>query len=483
MLGDDTDLDDTVLANEMAAAMRELADTVTGAPPLRLTPRFSPAPSRYRSPRRLWSRWLAPLAAAAAVITLAITLVTIRSIPNGPVVPPTKPTATSDVVPAYYAELVQQPGGEDNPDQIQVRETLTGHVVATVNPPPGATFAGVAGAADNRTFVVDTHPGAIQSPNGPADQSVLPRTWYLLRLSPGSARPASLTRLAIPPSPLGTGVDGIALSPDGTRLAVAFQTPGRGMTPGGNPAPNGTVSLRVYSVRTGALLRSWSAPPRPDEYVFTPADGQSDSNLSLAWIENGTALAFGELTVKPGLSNDGALPPPQDLMSEAILEQPYSAPSGATLLAAHVAFTFQGETAGKPASLQCGEAATSDLVFAAAGRLICEGTGLSRQPGQIGFGSCAPGTPWYLFGLLEYATSAPTRVLRQYTSNCAGQSAVLPMWTSPSGSTQLVLLNLEDSVTDHRLTFGVFRNGEFTALPMPAALDTAGSFPLSYVAW
>jgi hypothetical protein len=483
MLGDDTGLDDTVLTNEMAAAMRELADTVTGAPPLRLTPHLSPAPSRHRSRHRLWSRWLAPLAAAAAVITLAITLVTLRIIPNGPVVPPTTPTATSDAVPAYYAELVQEPGGENNPDEIQVRETLTGYLVATVNPPPGATFAGVAGAADNRTFVVDTQPGAIQSSNGPADQSVLPRTWYLLRLSPGSARPASLTRLAIPPSPLGTGVDGIALSPDGTRLAVAFQTPGRGMTPGGNPAPNGTVTLRVYSVRTGALLRSWSAPPRPDEYIFTPADGQSDSNLSLTWIDDGTALAFGELTLKPGLSNDGALPPPQGLTSEAILEQPYATPSGATLLAAHVALTFPGQTGGKPASLQCGEAATSDLVFTADGQLICEGTGLSRQPGQIGYGSCAPGTPWYLFGLLEYTASAPARVLRQYTANCAGQSAILPMWTSPSGSTQLVLLNLEDSVTDSRLTFGVVRNGEFTALPVPAALDTAGSFPLSYVAW
>ena len=479
MLGDNTGLDETTLANNTAAAMRELADTVTGAPPLRLTPRLALAPS----PHRHWFPWLTPLAAAAVMIMLAITLVTLRNMPNGPVVPAARPTAASDAVPTYYAELVQEPGGENNPDQIQVRETLTGHLVATVKPPPGATFAGVTGAADDRTFVVDTQPGAIQSLH-PADQSVLPRTWYLLRLSPGSARPATLTRLPIPPSPLGTGVDAIALSPDGTRLAVAFQTPGRGMTPGGEPAPNGTVTLRVYSLRTGAMLRAWSAPPRPDLYIFPPADGQSDSNLSLAWVDDGTTLAFGEFKLKPGLSNDGALPPPQDLTWEAILELPYSAPSGATLLSAHVVLTFPGETADKPTSLQCGEAATSDLVFTADGQLICGGTGLSRDPGEVGNGNCAPGTPWYLFGLLEYPASGSARVLWQWAANCGGFPAVLPMWTSPSGSAQLVLLSTQNSATDQRLAFGIFRNGEFTALPIPAALDTVGGdFPLSYVAW
>jgi hypothetical protein len=168
---------------------------------------------------------------------------------------------------------------------------------------------------------------------------------------------------------------------------------------------------------------------------------------------------------------------------EAILELPYSAPPGATLLSAHVVRTFPGQAAGKPTSLRCGEAATSDLVFAADGQLVCEGTGLSRNPDHIGSGGCAPGPPWYLFGVLEYRASAPPKVLRQYASNCAGQSAVLPMWTSPSGSTQLVLLSLQDSVTDRRLAFGVFRNGEFTPVPTPAALDTLGDFPLSYVAW
>ena len=127
---------------------------------------------------------------------------------------------------------------------------------------------------------------------------------------------------------------GMALSPDGTRLAAAFQTPGWGIS------QTGSVRLRVYSVRTGAVLRSWSAPYGKDRYLFPPAAGFADDNLSLAWIGDGTALAFGQLTLAPGLVNDGALPPASALTSEEIRELPYTAPSGANLLSARVAFTF-----------------------------------------------------------------------------------------------------------------------------------------------
>jgi len=477
MLGDDTGLDDTALASETAAAMRELASVVSDAPPLRLAPRLRTIPSRRRVRRRL-AAWMTPLAAAAAVIMLAITLVALRGSSNAPVVPAAKPAPASDSVPAYYAALVQKPGNAANPDQVQVRETLTGKLVATVNPATGATFAGITGAADDRTFVVDTQPGAIQSPNSnPSQQSVRPRTWYLLRLSPGSARPASLTRLRIPPTPAGAAVMGIALSPDGTKLAAAFQTPGWGIS------PTGSMTLRVYSVRTGAVLRSWTAPYGKDRYLVPPAAGFADDNLSLAWTGDGTALAFGQLTLAPGLVNDGALPPQNALTSEAILELPYTTPSGANLLSARVAFTFPGGAQHAAAGLNCGEAATTDLVFTADGQLLCAGTGMVRDPGSISAGNCASGTPWYQFGLLKYPTSGAARTVAKYAANCAGQSALLPLWTSPSGSTQLGLLSLQDSVTKTSLTFGFFRDGKFSAVPTPAALVSEGDLPLSYIAW
>jgi hypothetical protein len=477
MLGDHTGLDDTVLTTETAAAMWELASTVTDAPPLRLAPRLRIAPSRRRF-RRRWAAWITPLAAAAAVITLAIILVTLRSNWNGPVVPAAKAAPTSGSVPTYYAELVQEPGNANNPDQIQVRQTLTGKLIATVSPPAGATFAGITGAADDRTFVVDTQPGAIQGPNSlPDQQSVQPRTWYLLRLSPGSARPASLTWLTIPPSPAGTAVMGMALSPDGTKLAAAFETPGWGIS------PTGSMTLRVYSVRTGAVLRSWTAPYGKGRYLFPPAAaGFADDNLSLAWTDDGAALAFGQLTLAPGLVNDGALPPPPALTGVEILELPYTTPSGTNLLSARVAFTFPGAAQETSADLHCGEAATTDLVFTADGQLLCQGTAMIRDPGSLS-DNCASGTPWYRFGLLEYSTSGAARALRQYTSNCAGQSALLPVWTSPSGSTQLGLLGRQKSATEISLALGILRDGKFTALPTPAALDSEEDFPLSYIAW
>jgi hypothetical protein len=478
MLGDDTGLDDAALTSDTGAAMRELASTVTAAPPLRLAPRLGTAPSRRRV-RRRGAAWVTPLAAAAAVIVLAITLVALRSTPNRPVLPAAKPAPASGSVPAYYAELVQEPGNADNPDQIQVRETLTGKLVATVNPAAGATFAGITGAADDRTFVVDAQPGAIEGPNSnQSQQSVRPRTWYLLRLTPGSARPASLSRLRIPLTPAGSAVTGLALSPDGTRLAAAFQTPGWGIS------PTGSMTLRVYSLRSGAALRSWTAPYAKDLYLFPPAAaGAGDDNLSLAWTGDGTTLAFGQLTLPPGEVNDGALPPQIALTSEEIRELPYATPSGVNLLSARVAFTFPGGPQHASAGLNCGEAATTDLVLTADGQLLCGGTGLVRDPGPISAGNCASGTPWYQFGLLQYPTSGAARTVARYTANCAGLSALLPLWTSPSGSTQLGLLSVRNSVAKNSLTFGFFHDGKFSTVPTPAALVSPGDLPLSSIAW
>ena len=81
---------ETNLTEETAAAMRELARSVTYAPPLRLAPR--PAERALgRAPGR-WRLWAAPLTAMAAVIVLAVSLVIIRDIPNGRVAPPARPS-------------------------------------------------------------------------------------------------------------------------------------------------------------------------------------------------------------------------------------------------------------------------------------------------------------------------------------------------------------------------------------------------------
>ena len=85
---------ETNLAEETAAAMRELARTVTYAPPLRLAPRPEERALR-RAPRR-WHLWAAPLTAMAAVIVLAVSLVLIRDIPDGRTAPPARPSPAAD---------------------------------------------------------------------------------------------------------------------------------------------------------------------------------------------------------------------------------------------------------------------------------------------------------------------------------------------------------------------------------------------------
>ena len=89
MLGNDTNL-----TEETAAAMRELARTVTYAPPLRLAPRPEERVIR-RAPRR-WHQWATPLTAMAAVIVLAVSLVAIRDISNGRVAPPARPSPAAE---------------------------------------------------------------------------------------------------------------------------------------------------------------------------------------------------------------------------------------------------------------------------------------------------------------------------------------------------------------------------------------------------
>ena len=99
--------DDARLADETAAALRDLASTVTDAPPIRLTAE-APATSRARAARRArgarrWS-WGAPALAAVTIAAVAIALVLVRNIPNGRVPSPAPPaTSATPVNPALVA--------------------------------------------------------------------------------------------------------------------------------------------------------------------------------------------------------------------------------------------------------------------------------------------------------------------------------------------------------------------------------------------
>jgi hypothetical protein len=224
--------------------------------------------------------------------------VIVRDIPNGRPVPPTgKPVAGG--VPRYYVTLYQppasaqsgtatiappavgsacapgQPGCPVSPGtELLVGDTFTGAKLAVVPAPRGATFDGIAAAADDRTFVADTQ--------GPSDASdfTLPRTWYLLRIAPGTSSPAKLTKLAIPSL---RDVVAMALSGSGRELAVATQ----GTAP---IAKSGaTNQVRIYSVTTGKMLHSWSTK---NPGVFGEAAYFAEQSRTLAWIDGDRAVAF-----------------------------------------------------------------------------------------------------------------------------------------------------------------------------------------------
>jgi len=383
--------EETALAEETARAMRELAGTVTDAPPLRLAPRRGARRAAWRTGRHRWALWAVPLAAAVAVIALALALVTIRDIPNGPVVPPTSPKPAPSGVPAYYAALSKASGEQTAPEQIVIGETLTGRRVTTIAPPAGTTFAGITGAADDRTFVVDTQPSSLDQESEPWQ----PRTWYLLRINPGAADQATLTRLPIPGTAAGTDVNAIAVSPDGTELAVAQQ-------PDSLSHPDARVYLRIYSVASGAVLRSWSSAAGGQLFGGTKYSGP-DSNLALAWIGQ-AGLVFAYSKVKLGETVDGSQVTPRTVVFAQIRVVFFGTKPGGDLLAdSRLARSLTTGARKPPSPLSCGIATVDRIVLAGdQGMLICTGTGGYRSAGPLNSDLCAAGPAWNRLGLLEY---------------------------------------------------------------------------------
>jgi hypothetical protein len=251
--------------------------------------RLPGAPSAHRL-----MMWLAPVTAAAVVAALAIALVSIRQVRHEPTVtrsgPAVVPVALPTSPPRYYAALDDPvgtafsdplPSQPKGPVNVVVGDIRTGKTFATVTPPHGQTFVGLSAAADDRTFVLAT--ASFPLPDGTS--SPRPAAWYLLRIAPGAARPATLTALPVPGEPRGTmvhgmlvppEVDGIALSPDGSELAVLVQN-------------NGSLALTIYSVRTGHAVRTWT-----DNIYggFGLNYWGRISNGSLSWLADGNELAF-----------------------------------------------------------------------------------------------------------------------------------------------------------------------------------------------
>jgi hypothetical protein len=236
-----------------------------------------------------WRRVVVPLSAAAAVIAIVAASLAItgggRPAPApgpGPESAAARAAALASV-PPYYVALTGYAG---QPHRYAViRASATGAALASITPPrPYGTFTHVSGAADDRTFVVAVQrwvpipAGRKAAAARQLDKSAKAK-FFLLRFNPAS-RTARLTALPVPTEPGGepgeglTGLAGIALSPDGSKLAIAVDRPA--------PLP---PEITVASVATGSE-RTWAWQGKGWIGDFM------QSFQPLSWAADGRTLAF-----------------------------------------------------------------------------------------------------------------------------------------------------------------------------------------------
>jgi hypothetical protein len=408
-----------LIEDRIRAAARAAADTVTpdGVPPLELpVARPGRFGRRHRGARSLgvtWPAWgprLAPWAAAAAIVALVITLVNVSpaptyegssnstgSSPAGPPGIPAGPPVSSYVqsgqLPPFYVTLT--------PPGAVVHLTQNGATLGTIRPSrPGATVVAASAAADDRTFVL--------AEQGRPHQAVM---FYRVRL--GSAgRPSAPTRL---PMSLAAGqlVTGLALSPDGTRLAIAVE-------PGGD-----VQQIRLYAV-SGGPARIWSATGG--------SIGGFSTARSLSWPASQRTLAFNWLV--------------HTTRSVRLLDL---GTAGGSLLAASRPAVTVADTApkGKP---QYG--CQADMILTPDGSaVVCPSSGIRN--------TAKDGTITYSAGYPEFsaATGRVIRIVGNWPTKFDDPAALYLFWSSTSG--QVLIGAIHSAGRDW---FGVISGNGFTPL-------------------
>lgn len=255
-----------------------------------------------RGALRPWLAWVKPLAAAAAVVAvIAGALAVSRAIQGHPPAAGIPPDYSG--APAYYAYTAEGPryielsngpqfAAAEPGRYIKVRATATGNLVATISPPkPYNDFSLLTAAADGRTFVLgamDNFQRRVgRSPRLAERTQRTPMVFLLLRVTPDGH--TTLSTLSLPEQLTPGDVPSIALSPEGTRLALTFNQGGR------------RVVVQVITLATGQA-RMWTQPRARWRPLI---EGQG------AWTADGRTLAVAQLpgeTSGPGGPASGQAP-------------------------------------------------------------------------------------------------------------------------------------------------------------------------------
>jgi hypothetical protein len=263
-------------------------------PPLRLPARAPDPPGALRRRgKRRWPAWMTGLAAAAAVIAviagaLAIAHEVSRTGPNQPA--NTGGPAWYSRIPPYYAYAVQgktysrtvhgtEYGDSVIARYVKVRATASGKLLTTVSPPaPYNAFVSFTGDASDRTFVFAAQRNSYSKTGNERykqDQS-RPLKFTILRITSGGH--TQLSPLTLPETLTTAQQPTLALSPDGTKLALAY---------GGSGKP---AVVQVITLATGQM-RQWVSPRPAATPVLTGLG---------AWTSDGRVLAVGQMFIEPG---------------------------------------------------------------------------------------------------------------------------------------------------------------------------------------
>jgi hypothetical protein len=443
----------------MSAAADLAAREIRTAPSLSLP--SAPAAGDRRHAPGGWIRWAIPLAAAAAVVALAISLVLVKGMQNGSAVPSGPATSAGPAratgpggVPRYYAALIQPSGG------IMVGDSVTGTTLAKFTPPTSETlttsFQGITAADDDRTFVVLalSYPTAsLKSPG--VNNATAIASWYEVRLAPGTAHPARLTSL---PIKLQTA-HGYAVTED---FASALSGSGKELAVTGVTASGG-LAVRVFSVATGQLLHEWST----HDPSLAPAGSNSHGLAGrpyLTWIDGDRVLAVDTSSGAPSSGDLGFG------ATDTVRELNVAGPTSGDLLA-------DGKVVW---NVRTWEFPETRLQSCAGG--IAGGAQLISADGTTIGCSAATGPSTDLtLSFLTYPLAAGTvadRATIDYRVTLTAKQGVSTrqaLWISPSGDAIVGAWSTYPKSTlseaPNSLRIGVMSHGKFTPLRFPPGFD------------
>jgi len=459
------------IEDRLRAATRAAASTVTAdsVPPLRLaSDRRSRSRGGSRASASVWGRWLAPVAAAAAVVAVAAAMVMVgRTVDHrsggtgaspssrpGPVRtgPPISSYVASGRVPRYYVSIESNGNPNFHPSYAVVRATATGARLGLYVPAVGKTVAAVTADAHDRTFVLDEQPWV--NPNSNANQSFEPRTFYLLTLDSGGHIAAlNSAPVSVPGGQLMTG---FALSPDGKKLAIAVQ-------PDNNKREPDLTEVKVITLATGAT-RTWTTS---GTIGFGPDDARSlswaadERTLAFDWEGNGPGVHTGVWLLDLSAGGGSLLADSREAVT-LINQASFGPAAGGAATPTPSPSASPTRQSVTPPACQLDSIITPDGSTLVCGAITETNEKTSVTP-EVSLQRGAETE------FIEYsaATGKVARILGHWKFGKVGALSVEVLWSDASGS---VLIGVIPDSGGGRV--GVISGNEFTPLPVSAAFES-----------